>query len=284
MRKLIEFIRSIYVAVLFVVLEAVAIGCYARSSSYTQARLLARSNQVAGGVHGLFAGIRRYLFLGRENRDLADRVARLEEQLAQYQEAETAARLDSYMQDIGESRYHFATAVVVGNTLNRMQNLLTLNRGRKDGIEEEMAILAPDGAMVGYVVACTERYSVAMSVLNTSFRTSGKIADTDYSGSIYWDGTDPSTVTLGELSKYAEPKPGQEVVTAGLSEYFPADVLIGWVESAELNETKTSYTVRVRLAAEMSRLNEVILVADRDRYEIRELQQSDQVEQHTRLN
>ena len=284
MRKLIEFIRSIYVAVLFVVLEAVAIGCYAHSSSYNQARLLARSNQVAGGGHGLFAGIRRDPFLGRENRDLADRVARLEEQLAQYQEAETAARLDSYMQDIGESRYHFATAVVVGNTLNRMQNLLPLNRGRKDGIEEEMAILAPDGAMVGYVVACTERYSVAMSVLNTSFRTSGKIADTDYSGSIYWDGTDPSTVTLGELSKYAEPKPGQEVVTAGLSEYFPADVLIGWVESAELNETKTSYTVRVRLAAEMSRLNEVILVADRDRYEIRELQQSDQVEQHTRLN
>ena len=284
MRKLIEFIRSIYVAVLFVVLEAVAIGYYAHSSSYTQARLLARSNQVVGGVHGFFAGVRRYLFLGRENRDLAQRVARLEEQLAQYQEAETAARLDSYMQEIGESRYRFATAVVVGNTLNRMQNLLTLNRGRKDGIEEEMAVLAPDGSMVGYIVACTERYSVAMSVLNTSFRTSGKIVDTDYSGSIYWDGTDPNTVILGELSKYAEPQPGQEVVTAGLSEYFPADVLIGWVESAELNETKTSYTVRVRLAAEMSRLNEVILVADRDRYEIRELQQSEQVEQHTRQN
>ena len=284
MRKLIEFIRSIYVVVLFVALEAVAIGYYAHSSSYTQARLLARSNQVVGGVHGFFAGIRRYLFLGRENRDLAERVARLEEQLAQYQEAETAARLDSYMQDIGESKYRFATAAVVGNTLNRMQNLLTLNRGRKDGIEEEMAVLAPDGSMVGYVVACTERYAVAMSVLNTSFRTSGKISDTDYSGSIYWDGADPNTVILGELSKYADPQPGQEVVTAGLSEYFPADVLIGWVESAELNETKTSYTVRVRLAAEMSRLNEVILVADRDRYEIRELQQSEQVEQHTRLN
>lgn len=284
MRKLIEFIRSIYVVVLFVVLEAVAIGYYAHSTSYTQARLLARSNQVAGGVHGLFAGIRRYLFLGRENRDLAQRVARLEEQLAKYQEAETAARLDSYLTDIGESRYRFATAAVIGNSLNRMQNLLTLNRGRRDGVEEEMAVLAPDGSMVGYVVACTERYAVAMSVLNTSFRTSGKIADTEYSGSIYWDGVDPNTVILGELSKYAEPQPGQEVVTAGLSQYFPADVLIGWVESAELNETKTSYTVRVRLAAEMSRLNEVILVADRDRYEIQELQQSDQVEQHTRLN
>ncbi len=284
MRKLIEFIRSIYVVVLFVVLEIAAVSYYAHSSSYTQARLLARSNQVAGGLHGFFAGVRRYLFLGRENRHLAERVARLEEQLAQYREAETEARLDDYMRDIGESKYRFATAAVVGNTLNRMQNLLTLNRGRRDGIEEEMGVLAPDGSLVGYVVACSERYAVALSVLNTSFRTSGKIVDTEYSGSIYWDGRDPNTVILGELSKYAEPQPGQEVVTAGLSEYFPADVLIGWVESAQLNETRTSYTVRVRLAAEMSRLNEVILVADRDRYEIQDLQHSEQVEQHTRLN
>lgn len=284
MRKLIEFVRSTYVVVLFVVLEAAAIGYYAHSSSYTQARLLARSNQVAGGVHGFFAGIRRYLFLGRENRQLAEHVARLEEKLAQYQEAETEARLDAYLRDIGESKYRFAVAAVVGSTLNRMQNLLTLNRGREDGIEEEMGVLAPDGSLVGYVVACTDRYAVAMSVLNTSFRTSGKIAQSEYSGSIYWDGTNPGFVMLGELSKYADPQPGQEVVTAGLSEYFPADILIGWVESAQLNETKTSYTVRVRLAAEMSRLNEVILVADRDRYEIQDLQHSEQVEQHSRVN
>ena len=55
MRKLFEFIRSIYVVVLFVALEVAAISYYAHSTHYTQARLLARSNQVAGGVHGLFA-------------------------------------------------------------------------------------------------------------------------------------------------------------------------------------------------------------------------------------
>ena len=88
---------------------------------------------------------------------------------------------------------------------------------------------------------------------------------------------------LGDVSKYADPQPGEEVVTTGFSQYFPADVLIGWVESAELNETRTAYTVRVRLAAELSRLSEVILVANRDLYEIRDLQQSDQIEQHTRL-
>ena len=265
MRKLFEFIRSIYVVVLFVALEVAAISYYAHSTHYTQARLLARSNQVAGGVHGFFAGIRRYFSLGHENRLLLGRVAQLEERLAQYEEAETNARLDSYMQDIGESKYRFVTASVVANTVNRARNLIS-----------------PDGAMAGYVVDCTERYAVAMSVLNTSFRASGKLADAEYYGSIYWDGLDQNVVILGELSKYADPKPGQEVVTTGFSQYFPADVLIGWVESASLNETRTAYTVRVRLAAEMSRLNEVVLVGNRDFYEIRNLQQSEQIEQHTR--
>lgn len=282
MRKLFEFIRSVYVVVLFAVLEVAAVGYYAHSTYYTQARLLARSNQVIGGVHGLFAGVRHYFSLGRENRALLGRVAQLEERLAQYEEAETKARLDSYMQEIGESKYHFVPASVTANTINRTQNLITLDRGRSDGVMEEMAVLSPDGAMAGYVVDCTEGYAVAMSVLNTSFRASGKLADADYYGSIYWDGVDQHVVILGELSKYADPQPGQEVVTTGFSQYFPADVLIGWVESASLNETRTSYTVRVRLAAEMSRLGEVVLVGNRDLYEIRSLQQSEQIEQHTR--
>ena len=194
MRKLFEFIRSIYVVVLFVALEVAAISYYAHSTHYTQARLLARSNQVAGGVHGFFAGIRRYFSLGHENRLLLGRVAQLEERLAQYEEAETNARLDSYMQDsclqgIGESKYRFAVASVAANSINRQQNLITLNRGRQDGVVEEMAVLSPDGAMAGYVVDCTERYAVAMSVLNTSFRASGKLADAEYYGSLYWTRT-----------------------------------------------------------------------------------------------
>lgn len=284
MRKLLEFIRSVYVVVLFVVLEAIAVGYYAHSTYYTQARLLARSNQVIGGVHGVFAGVRHYFSLGRENRALLAQVAGLREKLAVYEEAATAERLDSYIADLGISKYRVQTASVVSNTVNRAQNLIVLDRGRDDGVAEEMAVLASDGSMAGYVVDCTDRYAVAMSVLNTSFRASGKLADTDYFGSIYWDGLDQNTVVMGELSKYADPQPGQEIVTTGFSQYFPADVVIGWVESAELNETRTAYTVQVRLAAEMSRLTDVILIENRDLQEIRDLENSDKIKQHTRLN
>ncbi|WP_295940776.1 rod shape-determining protein MreC [uncultured Alistipes sp.] len=284
MRKLLEFIRSTYVVVLFVVLEAIAIGYYARSTHYTQARLLTRSNQVVGGLHSMSAGIRRYFSLGRENRDLIKHVAELKERLAMYEEAETAARLDEYMQALGASKYRFIAAAVTSNTINRAQNFIILNRGSDKDVVEEMAVLASDGSMAGYVVACSSRYAVAMSVLNTSFRASGKLENADYFGSVYWDGVDPHTVVLDELSKYADPQPGQKVVTAGFSQYFPPDVLIGWVESAELNETRTAYKVRVRLAAEMSALNSVILVENRDQTDIRDLMNSEKIEQHIRPN
>ena len=272
MRKLLEFIRSIYVMVLFVVLEAIAVSYYAHSTYYTQARLLARSNQVVGGVHGMFAGIRHYFSLGREHRDLLAHMAEMKERLAVYEEAETAARLDSYMQDVGISKYRVITASVISNTVNRAQNLVVLNRGRRDGVAEEMALLASDGSMAGYVVDCTERYSVAMSVLNTSFRASGKLVGADYFGSIYWAGDDRYHVRMKELSKYARVTEGEEVVSSGFSQYFPADVLIGYVESFSLADTQMAYDVVIRLAVDVSQLTDVILVRNRDIEDVQELE------------
>jgi len=37
-------------------------------------------------------------------------------------------------------------------------------------------------------------------VLNTSFRASGKLADAEYYGSIYWDGLDQNVVILGDVA------------------------------------------------------------------------------------
>lgn len=282
LHKLFEFIRSIYVVVLFVLLEVLAVSYYARSSPYTQARLLARSNQLAGGVHGMLAGIRRYFLLGEENRALLGYVAELKERLSRYEEAETVAGFETALAQIGDSKYRVMNAAVISNSLNRLQNLIVLNRGARDGVTADMAVLSLDGAMVGYVVDCTDRYAVALSVLNTSFRASGKLADSDYFGSIYWDGLDPDVVTMGELSKYSDPQPGQEVVSTGFSQYFPSGVKIGVVERAELNETRTSYTAQVRLTAPISRLTHVILVENRDLFEIRDLEESEKVRQQTR--
>lgn len=72
-----------------------------------------------------------------------------------------------------------------------------------------MGVLSPEGAMVGYVAASSDRHAVAVSILNTSFNASGKLAGDDYFGSIYWAGDDRYHVRMKELSKYARVTEGK---------------------------------------------------------------------------
>lgn len=220
MYKLIEFLRRIYVAVLFVVFEAIAIGYYAHSSNYTQAKLLTRSNQVVGGVNGIFADIRSYFTLGRENERLLERVAVLEEELAFYRRSAADSVRTDLLHDMGEKPYELTVARVISNSINKNRNFIVLDRGERDGVEKGMGVLSPEGAMVGYVAASSDRHAVAVSILNTSFNASGKLAGDDYFGSIYWAGDDRYHVRMKELSKYARVTEGEEVVSSGFRSIF----------------------------------------------------------------
>ncbi len=277
MRKLIEFIRSIYVAVLFVLLELIALNYYARATVYTEARLLTRSNQLLGGLHGLVTDAGNFFTLGRTNRALANRIAHLEEQLARYEEAAGKVALHEELTALGPSKYRMMVASVVSNSVGNRHNYITLNRGRGDEVLSGMAVTTPEGAVVGYVVDCSERYAIAISILNTAFRASGTIEGSAYYGSIHWDGRSPRRVTLSELPKYADPQIGQRVVTTGFEPYFPAGMLIGTVERATLDAVGTSYTVDVRLAADLQTMSHMVLIENLDQNEIEDLRRSEAV-------
>ena len=279
MYKLIEFIRRIYVVLLFILIETIALNYYARSSFYTQAKILAHANSVTGALQQSIFSLRHYFTLSSENEMLAQRVAGLENALTIYREQErqmqtdtlTMAAMDSTML-ASLSQYRYTTARVISNTINSSHNFITLNRGRQHGVLVDMAVVTPDGAMVGYVLECSERYSIVMPMLNTEFRTSGKISGDEHFGSISWNGTSPHRVQMSELTKYSEFEVGDEVIASGLSQYFPEGVRIGYVESLKENENHTSYDVEIRLAADMTRLSNVILIENTNYTEIYELE------------
>ncbi|NBJ06498.1 rod shape-determining protein MreC [Alistipes sp. Z76] len=275
MYKLIEFIRRIYVVLLFIVIEAIALNYYAHSSYYTQAKILSHANRVTGGVQSAIFGVRHYFTLRHENELLSERIADLEMELAVYREQVAAAGIDSLQPHIDElSQYRYTTARIVSNSIARDRNYITLNRGIMHGVTENMAVISPDGVMVGYVIGCSERYSVVMPLLNIDFRTSGKIAGDDHFGSISWGGGSPYKMEMTELSKYADIEVGDEVVSSGLSHYFPEGVKIGYVESYSLNDTQTAYDVVIRLAADVTKISNVIVIENLDYGEVSHLEDS----------
>jgi rod shape-determining protein MreC len=115
---------------------------------------------------------------------------------------------------------------------------------------------------------------VAISLLNVDFTTSGKISGDDHFGSITWNAKTPHKVQMSELTKYAEIEIGAPVVSSGLSHIFPEGVKIGYVDSFSENDNQTSLDVVIRLAADMTKVSNVLVVNNRGYVEATELEQS----------
>lgn len=256
MKKLVLFIKKVYVFVIFIVLQVMAVSYYSNSTAYTRAKMMSAANSVAGGVYRQFAKVNDYIGLRKENDMLVEELTRLYNQAAL---SEASLPDSTGLKTDGDAAgYTVMQASVITNTVTRPQNFFTIDRGRRDGVEPEMAVVTPDGNIAGYVMECGERNSVAISILNTEFRTSGRIRGTDYLGSILWNGRNPDFVTLSEIQKYAEISPGDTVVT-DYSSRFPSNMMIGTVEDYEMTDAGY-FNVRVRLAARLSSLRKVLLI------------------------
>ena len=270
MQKLLLFIRKTGVAIVFVILEIVAIRCYAYSTPYTQARLLVWSNAVVGAVHSTFAGISNYFVLRKENIRLTEHIATLENRIRALEASipEDKLHVEGVLQ-----RYEYLSAKVISSTTNRSRNFITLDKGFRDGVSADMAVMTPEGYAVGVVVDCSENFAVAKTLLNVDFRLGGVLANEGSHGSVVWRGGDTQVIDFVELSKYAKVKEGDLVQAAGFSHYFPSEAIIGNIEKVSLSENGTSYNCKVRLTADMGRLFNVVLVRNTGAGEAQELEE-----------
>ena len=270
MQKLIYFIRKTSVAIVFIILEIIAIRMYAYSTPYTQARILVWSNAVVGDIYGSFAGISNYFALRKENRELTEHIAQLEnkiqnlEALLPNKEVATSEVL---------RHYDYIPGRVIASTTNRARNFITIDKGYSDGVSADMAVMTPDGSAVGVVVDCSENFAVAKTLLNADMRISGVLSGDGSHGAVVWHGGDAGVIDFEELSKYASVKEGDTVCAAGFSHYFPREAVIGNIERVDMADNGTSYNCKIRLAADMGRLYNVVLVSNTRSGEAKELEE-----------
>lgn len=249
------------------ILEILAINHYAKSTSYSRAKVITASNTVVSGVHGLFSSVGDWFSLGSDNRMLLDRLATAETTLAAYREAMAAYGGP----DIPESKYFYSYAKVINGTVNRKENFFIIDKGVKDGVERNMSVISVDGTVVGYVEEASGNFSVCMSILNRDFRIGGRVKNKDYIGSVFWEGGNADMVTLSEIPKYATLEKGDTIVSA-YSSRFPPDILIGTVMALHDSPDGSSYWVDVRLATDVAKLSDVMLVRYTDSQELQSLE------------
>lgn len=177
--------------------------------------------------------------------------------------------LDSAMIDSLKQfkRYIWREAKVVYNTVNSEKNYLQLNRGSKYGIQDNMAVLNSDGAVVGQVVNVSPNFSEVMSLLHVQSSVSAALKKTGDAGRLEWDAKDQHYVQLKGISKSVEVKVGDTVITSRYSYNFPPDKLIGRVSQITSDPATGFYLLKIRTAVNFATIQQVFVVENLQRDE-----------------
>jgi len=265
MQNLIAFFTKNFHWLLFLFLELVCVVLLFRYNSYQGSVWVSSANAVVGKVYEWQSSVGQFFSLEERARQLTDENIALQQQLSHVRQElldlkGDSALADSMMQDvIGE--LHLLPAKVVSNSLRRPDNLLTIDRGRADGVLPDMGVVSGTG-LVGVVYMAGEHYSVVMPLLNVHSRVSCAIRNHGYFGYMSWDGSSAIDAFMEDVPRHAQFDTGEWVETSGYSDIFPPGITIGQITAIGNSADGLSYRLRVKLNTDFSTLREVSIITD----------------------
>ena len=270
MRNLLDFLARHNHWFLFVLLEVVSFVLLFKYNSYQGSVCFSSANAVAGKVYDASSAVDQYFSLVDVNRKLTERNVYLERELARLTDTATVAAKDStYMQRMQAGvlrKYKSVPARVVSNSLDKLNNFITIDKGTADGVGKDMGVACGLG-VVGIVYLTAEHYSVVIPVLNSKSNISCSIRGRGYFGYLHWYGDRPDEAYLDDVPRHARFRIGDIVVTSGYSSVFPPGMLVGKIMRVYNSANGMSYRLRVKLSTDFGNLRDVCVINDSEMME-----------------
>ena len=267
MHNLLEFLERHHHWFLFVILEAISLTLLFSYNGYQGSVWFSSANALAGKVYAWSSAVESYFSLTKVNEDLTLRNYYLERQVTQLRRLYAEATQEEDPQERNGldslSRYQLIPAKVVTNELDRNDNLMTIDKGKADGVEVGMGVACGRG-VVGVTYLVSSHYSIVIPVLNShSSRISCAIRGYGYFGVLRWYGEDAAYAYVEDIPRHARFKRGDWVETSGYSSIFPQGVLVGKIEKIYNSTDGLSYRLKVRLSTDFACLRDVYVISDK---------------------
>jgi len=256
---------------LFCVLFLVSIGLTIQSHSYHKNKFITSANFLSGGLYSFKSNFTDYFNLRTENNQLIEENLRMREQLEFFKKNSFLTEVDS---SSILSKYYYTPARVINNSFSKTKNKITIDEGSKKNIELDMGVITSKG-IVGIINNTSKNYATIQSILNTNSQINAKLKSTDHFGSLVWDTNDPNIVQLEEIPRLAPLVIGDTIVTGGRSTIFPEGILIGTIKGFKLLADESSYTLNIQLFNDMTNLNHVYIIQNKEREEIKLVEEGD---------
>jgi rod shape-determining protein MreC len=278
MRNIFLFLRRYFTFFTFILLQLFALWMVFRYNRFHRAAFLGVANEFTGSVNTQVDKLDDYFHQGQENvrvHRMNDSLLNLLKSNLDYRDTSQRVVTDSVRQDSTYAvlRYIWRDAKVVYNTVNAEENYLQINRGSKQGIKDDMAVISSDLNVVGVVVNVSANFSQVMSLLHVQSSVSAAHKNTATLGKIEWDAKDPRYVLLKGISRSVEVKPGDSVLTSRYTYNFPPGYLIGTISEIKTDAATGFYLLKVKTATNFSAIQQVFVVENLQRNEQVQLSQ-----------
>jgi rod shape-determining protein MreC len=264
MKNLLNFLARYNNLIIFLLLEGISIYMAVTGNDYQNLRVLKSIRLMTSGIEKRISSTRSYLNLNEINTKLAQENVNLRNRLERVMKIQNQGFI-SVSDTIFRQQYNHTSAEIVNNSTNRQKNFFTLNKGKKQGVDIDMAVTSPDG-VAGIIVSSSENYSVAMSLLNLDFRISARMKSNGFFGSLSWDGRDYRYAILNEIPQHVVINEGDTVQTTSFSAIFPEGEMVGVVSDFE-KSGGDFYRIRIRLSTDFKRLDYVNVIGNLKRTE-----------------
>ncbi len=269
MRHLFGLLKRLDYILVFMTLLAISIVLMIQNTHYQQSTVLNWTTAIVGSWTSQINSIEEYFNLKSENEKLAAENAmlraRMKESFLSYSSATYFSNDSVY-----EQRYTYTEAKVIKNSWTKRNNYLMINKGSRQGIAPDMAVISPQG-VVGVVLSCTKNFSTVMPVIHASSQNSVCISRTKTNGTLVWNGTDYRYANVVDIPTTYKLYDNDTVVTSGMANDFPAGIPVGYVESFDSEKNNGFYDITIRLSTDFNKLGHVYVITDRFKEEQKEL-------------
>ncbi|NCC98263.1 MAG: rod shape-determining protein MreC [Bacteroidia bacterium] len=275
MENLIRFLVKFSSLLLFLCLEIVAISLIVNQNNYHRSVFLSTSNVVGGNVLSAVDMLTGYFdlrhnndLLSKENTALKNELLKMSNRMSAYEDTiKDSVYIDA------DKNYHYIRAKVIGNTVNKFQNYVTLNKGKRDGVKPDMGVVCSEG-IVGVVETVSDHFCVVLPLLNPQAKISCRLDSCKNFGSLVWDGVNPMYANLEEIPRHVPVRLNETLSTSGFSSIFPEGIPAGTVVEKELKESDNFYSIKVLLSTDFRRLSYVDIIVFANSAELKGLERS----------
>ncbi len=274
MQRILKFIQRYSFNLFCLLYISISITLIVLSQSYQAVSIISSANYISANVYEKYDNMRTYFFLKEENEHLAQQnkylIQYIKRGLYSYPSNKT-------IQDtIYKQAYEYIYSKAVYNTTNKRNNFLTLNSGYTKGVGKDMGVIN-DFGIVGIIKDVSSNFASVMSILHKDVVINCKLKREGSNGTLSWEGDNYQICNLNDIPTHVNIYKGDTVITSNLSHIFPEGIVVGTVEDVFTNEQSLVYTVKIKLSADMNKVDRVTIIKSLYKDEMQKLEASSQV-------